>query len=131
MSGFGLIGLLTQRALVFFGAPVLGELNDKDSEGGKQNDMPHSAFMQQKLSDQPNDENQTSGDPEHLNSFGFQILRRGYCKALTRARSNLGFSKCNCAQSGVRWLARDQDCSRSVRHQDNRARYEAHRVIGN
>lgn len=73
MCWVGRLRSLIQRALVFPCAAVLRKLNDKQREDGEQNHMPHSTFMEQKRSRQPNDEQQTSSDPEHTNSSVYQI----------------------------------------------------------
>jgi hypothetical protein len=57
--------LFFHRAPVFFGAAILGELNNKKSEGGEQDYVHHSAFVKKELQNKPNDEQQTSRNPEH------------------------------------------------------------------
>jgi hypothetical protein len=46
-------------------APVLNELCDKARDGEQQNNMDAAALMQQKLSDEPNNQGNGARNPEH------------------------------------------------------------------
>ncbi len=74
-----------QRLLVFFSAAILGELNDKENYRSHQKEMHHAAFVQKKFGDEPANEQQTAGKPEHR----FTNSMRGYSKAW-RGRGRCG-----------------------------------------
>jgi hypothetical protein len=54
-----------KRLFVFFGAAILSELNDKKHYGGHQQEMNHPALVQQEFANEPANQEQTSGKPEH------------------------------------------------------------------
>ena len=65
-------GMLSpQPTLVFPCAPILGELDNEEGDGGEQNDMYQAALVKQKFLDEPNDEQKATGDPEHFGLLSF------------------------------------------------------------
>jgi len=57
--------LPSEGFFVFFGAAILSELNDKKHYGGHQQEMNHPALVQQEFGNEPANQKQTSGKPEH------------------------------------------------------------------
>jgi hypothetical protein len=58
--------LTGERSFVGFCAAVLRTLNDESSDSYHQQDMDHSAFVQQKLCDEPQARQDGAEDPEHF-----------------------------------------------------------------
>src|SRR4051794_35674611 len=61
--------LRLQRTQIFPGAPVLRQLDQINGERKKEQNVNGAAFVQHKLQHNPNEQQQTSGVPEHLRSI--------------------------------------------------------------